>query len=228
MDKLQNLRYYDFTNNCIIYLIKMDSPDVVLKKFDFVSRETNEKIVRYFELLKKWNKGSFLVQKDTVETFYSRHAVDSLQIYNDLLKYKGKSFADIGTGSGMPGVFLSICGISPISLVEINEKKCIFLKEVRRNLSLDFDVCNSDIRFLDQRFDVITSRALAPLIKLFDLSLNVSRETTVYYFFKGENWFQEVNVANGKYSFKYEIIPSITSEKSCILKVENLEIKPLV
>ena len=71
-----------------------------------VSRETFDRLLIYQELLKKWQRSINIVSRGTIEDFWNRHVLDSLQI----AKYiKGETILDVGSGGGFPGMILAIC-----------------------------------------------------------------------------------------------------------------------
>jgi 16S rRNA (guanine527-N7)-methyltransferase len=189
--------------------------------FESVSRETIDRLELYKSLVEKWNHGSFLIQKNTIVNFWDRHVLDSIQLFNHLTIKE--AYCDVGSGAGLPGIPLCIMGIEKIDLIEINLKKTIFLKEVIRQLSLKATVVNEDITHVHKTYDTILSRAMTSLLNLLKMTSCVSRETTQYYFWKGETWEKEIEEARKEFSFKYEIIPSITHTKSCILRITNLQ-----
>ena len=76
-----------------------------IKKFN-VSRETIEKLNKYKDFLISSNKLLNLIGKTTENQIFTRHFVDSAQIY-DLIEDKSE-IIDIGSGAGFPGVVLKI------------------------------------------------------------------------------------------------------------------------
>ena len=98
-----------------------------IKKFD-VSRETIEKLNKYKDFLISSNKILSLIGKTTENHIFSRHFIDSAQIY-DLIEYKSE-IIDLGSGAGFPGVILKILmdynkKFGNITLIE----KCGILKQ---------------------------------------------------------------------------------------------------
>jgi len=119
-----------------------------------------EKISIFIDILKKWNKKINLTSKSfDVEN----HIESSLLIYSKYKTLKGK-LLDIGSGNGFPAIILSIIYNNSIELtmVEPNNKKCTFLREVCYNLAIHARVLNDTIENLpnDALFDYITMRGL--------------------------------------------------------------------
>ena len=99
-----------------------------------VSRETEARLDRYLELLVEWQAKTNLVAPSTLPTLWTRHVADSLQLLS--LAPSAKTWADLGSGGGFPGVVLA-CALAETSgamvhLVERNAKKAAFLREAIR------------------------------------------------------------------------------------------------
>src|ERR1700716_3218013 len=96
-----------------------------------VSRETEQRLDRYVDLLREWQAKTNLVAPSTLPTLWTRHISDSLQLLT--LAPTAKIWADLGSGGGFPGVVLA-CALAGASgamvhLGERNTKKGAFLRE---------------------------------------------------------------------------------------------------
>jgi 16S rRNA (guanine527-N7)-methyltransferase len=196
--------------------------DIIYK---YVSRETIPLYEKYIELIKKWNRKTGLVQENTLSSIWHRHILDCLQII-PYISDKTISILDIGTGGGFPGIVLSIAGYNNIHLCESNIRKCVFLEEVIRQLNLSAKVINSRVEKIDQKYNVIVSRACASLDQLLSYMFNVSRETnSIGIFLKGKTAEIEIESAQKEWDFNFELSPSITSEDSKIIIIKTLQSK---
>lgn len=97
-----------------------------------VSRETSQRLSALVALLIKWNKAINLVSKDTVGEIWSRHILDSAQIFN--LGCKASLWADLGSGGGFPGLVVAVLAAEKaphmqIVLVESDQRKAAFLRQ---------------------------------------------------------------------------------------------------
>jgi 16S rRNA (guanine527-N7)-methyltransferase len=195
--------------------MQIESPSV----FD-VSRETQEKFNIYFDLLKKWNRNTSLVQIKTLDDFWERHIKDSLQLTHYIQK-KETRIIDLGTGAGFPGMVLAIFGYTNVTLCDSNTRKCIFLEEVSRETKTPVIVVNSRVEGIGQGdYQYVISRACTALPTLLSFKENVSRETTsVGLFHKGRSYESEIQMALEFWEFKWQIFPSLIEEDSVILKV---------
>lgn len=108
---------------------------------------------------------------------------------------------DIGTGSGIPGIVLKI--VYPnikLTLMEANTKKCIFLSELVSKLNFD-DVeivnsrCEDCVDKYRECFDIVTSRAVASLNKILELSAAFAKLSGSIVALKSQNYLVELDEA---------------------------------
>ena len=134
----------------------------------YVSRETYEKFEIYHKTLLKWQNSINLISKNTIKNIWERHFLDSAQLYRFVKNLDG-NVIDFGSGAGFPGMVLAIMGNKNVHLVESNQKKCVFLKEIAMLTETDITIHNcriEDLSFIN--VDLITCRALASLSTLID------------------------------------------------------------
>src|ERR1700754_818220 len=77
-----------------------------------VSRETEARLDRYVALLVEWQAKTNLISPSTLPNLWTRHIADSLQLL--ALAPKAKTWADLGSGGGFPGVVLA-CAMAEVS-----------------------------------------------------------------------------------------------------------------
>ena len=78
---------------------------------------------------------------------------------------------DIGAGAGLPGVILAILTKCEVHLVESDTKKVAFMHTALTETNVQATIHHARIEELPHlNIDVITARALAPLIKLVQLT----------------------------------------------------------
>ena len=181
----------------------------------------------YIELIKKWQKNINLVSKNSINDLWNRHVLDSAQLYSLLpAPKKGLYIYDLGSGAGFPGMVLGIMGRKDIILCESNKRKCEFLKEVSRITNTNISIVNIRAQKLDGRSALaITSRALASLDALLEISMPILREKGVCVFPKGRTWKEELTVAEKKFIINYNTVQSITSSDSKIIIITKVRKK---
>ena len=195
-----------------------------------VSRETYEKFTIFNNTLVKWQSSINLISNSTIENIWARHFLDSAQLYTFVNNVKG-NILDFGSGAGFPGLILAIMGHKNVHLIESDNKKCAFLREVSMLTDVNVTIHNTRIEDLDfVNVDLITSRALAPLNKLIDyveIFINKSKEETIRYpkllFLKGKSYKEEVLEVSKKRNISYREFPSLTNNYGKILYIYNID-----
>jgi len=191
-----------------------------------VSRETEQGLQIFEDLLRKWTKKINLVAPSTLNDLRTRHIDDSLQLYALIADYRGK-VVDLGSGGGLPGAILAIADINnadrTYTLIEADQRKATFLRTVARESMAKFTVLSERIEEAPpQDADIITARALAPLTKLFEMCERHLKPGGIAFFLKGETAQEEIKTAKAAWSFSHSTYPSKTNPKSTVLKIERL------
>ncbi len=191
-----------------------------------VSRETMANIHVYASLLTKWQKKINLVSQSTMPDLWSRHFYDSFQLKAQLagLNAEKTKILDIGSGAGFPGLLLSMLDLGEFHMVESNNKKCTFMRQVVRETGCDAVIHNERIENITPfHVDYIISRACAPLNKLFDLGRNFIHEETICLFLKGQTAEEEITDARRRWAFEVEKFTSVTQDRGILLKVSHIK-----
>lgn len=192
-----------------------------------VSRETFERLKAFEAEFRRWSARINLAAPSTLQTFWSRHVLDSAQ----LLKLAGDAgkLVDLGSGGGFPGAVLAILLIerpeAQISLVESNRKKAAFLQNILGRLGSRARVLPVRI---EQAFgitgpvDIVTARALAPLPQLLDLAEPWLLAGATALFHKGREFRAEL--ANCRDGWNLDLLehPSLVDADSVILEISNV------
>lgn len=182
----------------------------------------------FVALLRKWQVAQNLVSRETLHDIWSRHVMDSLQ----LLRHIGANdarFLDLGSGGGLPAIPLAIAlGVSVrFTLIESNARKVSFLRTVARELHLPVAVESARIEQIDSRetFDVITSRALAPLPELLGLMSRFFQPKTRALLHKGREYGDELAESRAQFDFDMLVTTSDTGGGGVILEITDLRAK---
>lgn len=130
-------------------------------------------VVRYAESLATTGVERGLIGPREVPRLWERHLLNCGAL--GLLVPEGSSVADIGSGAGLPGLVLAMARPDlQLTLVEPLLRRTVYLQEMVAELSLDnVSVVRgrADVLHGKQRFDVVTSRAVAPLERLLGWSM---------------------------------------------------------
>ena len=146
-----------------------EAKNIICTKYN-VSRETLDKLEIYKNLLVKWQNALNIVSRGTLEAFWNRHILDSLQIID---KIQGKTVLDVGSGGGFPGMVLAICSDFQVTCVDSDSKKMLFLEEVARLTGTKVKILTSRIEDISENFDTICARGFASLRKLIFLEAHI-------------------------------------------------------
>lgn len=192
-----------------------------------VSRETLQRFETYLALLERWQRAINLVGPKTLADPWRRHLLDGAQLIRHLPE-KADAIYDLGSGAGVPGVILAIMGISDLHLVESDQRKAQFLKEVVRVLDLPAQVHATRIEHLcDGCADVVIARALAPLPRLLDLTLPLLKTDSICLFLKGQKLPDELTEARKYWRMSVQSFPSLSDSSASVLKLWDIARAPL-
>ena len=191
-----------------------------------INDERLEKLKAYLNLIKTWQKKFNLISQKSFESIWERHFLDSYQI----LKLIGnkKRILDIGSGAGFPAIVCAICSNNNFDLVEINQKKCNFLNEVKDIIGIkNIFIHHSRIENLKiiNNFDYISARAVTSLDKLLKYSFKFYKNGMYCIFLKGKTVSKEIEIAKKKFVFDFKSVNSITNKDGKILLIKNINKK---
>jgi 16S rRNA (guanine527-N7)-methyltransferase len=195
-------------------------------KLDGVSRETMEKIDQFVGQIILWNKKINLISKNDEAVIYEKHIIPCVELYN-VIKNETDDIVDMGSGGGLPGVVLSILSSQSsssrcVTMIDSDQRKCVFLEEVSRYLDLKTNVINARIETTHEiKAKVLTARALTSVENLLNYSKNILEQDGTGYFLKGKQHKEELLQAQQKVKFESEIIP-LTGE-SVVIKVQRIK-----
>jgi 16S rRNA (guanine527-N7)-methyltransferase len=194
-----------------------------------VSRETEARLDRYIALLAEWQAKTNLVAPSTLPNLWTRHISDSLQLLR--LAPAAKTWVDLGSGGGFPGVVLA-CALAEtpganIHLIERNAKKAAFLREALRVTSAPGIVHLADIEDSVDRItvsvDCVTARALAPLHQLIAFAEPLVRKGAKALFLKGQDVEAELTESTKYWNIMPQLHSSSTGGGGWIIELDRIE-----
>ena len=196
-----------------------------LKKICPLNNYQEQSLSKYVEAILQENQNFNFIGKSTISDIWQRHILDSAQLFS-LIENKNQIFADFGSGCGLPGLVLSILGVKEMHLIEKSFRKAEFLKKYRCFSQEKVLVHQSFLENITvNNFDVIVSRAFAPLPKLLSYVAKFLNPNGYCLFLKGKNLLNEISLAQQQFIFDYKLSPSITSPESKIIKINNIVVK---
>ncbi|MGI9508228.1 MAG: 16S rRNA (guanine(527)-N(7))-methyltransferase RsmG [Geminicoccaceae bacterium] len=202
------------------------SPEDFVASID-VSRETLGRLETYLSLLLRWQRAINLVGPATLHDPWRRHILDSAQLLSHLPATDGAIY-DLGSGAGLPGLVLAIMGCNNVHLIESDQRKAQFLREVIRSLGLPVSLQVQRIEALPPECaDIITARALAPLPRLLDLAVPLLKPGGQCLFLKGRNASDELTEAGKCWRMASQFFPSRSDPSGSVLKLRDIVRAPL-
>ncbi len=153
-----------------------------------LSEGQQQQLLAYLALLIKWNKAYNLTAVRDPDEMVSRHLLDSLSVV-PFVAGAGRTWLDVGSGGGMPGVPLAIMFPDRgFTLLDSNGKKTRFLTQVKLELKLaNLEVVHSRVEQFQpaEAFEGITSRAFSSLEDFANCTRHLGNTETRWLAMKG-------------------------------------------
>jgi 16S rRNA (guanine527-N7)-methyltransferase len=193
-----------------------------------VSRETENRLDRFVDVLLLWQSKLNLIAPSTLRELWTRHIADSLQLLP--LAPDARTWVDFGTGGGFPGAVIA-CALADklgakVHLIESNGKKAAFLREVVRATGVPAIVHLERAEKFGEScaepVHVVTARALAPLKTLCDQAFPLMSRGAIALFLKGQDVDAELTDAAKYWRLEATKVPSKTNPEGSIVVIRGL------
>lgn len=161
--------------------------------------DSHQMLCRYCELLWDWNAKINLTRHIDMDAFVSRDLIDTLELSKHITN--GARVLDVGSGGGVPGIPLAILRTNlKVALAESVQKKAKVLDSIVRRLGLKVNVNakRGEAVLANQKFDVVTVRAVASLRKLLFWFQKVPQSFDQMLLIKGPRWPAELEEAEAE------------------------------
>ena len=181
--------------------------------------EQLKQLEKFYELLIDWNEKINLTRITEKEEVYLKHFYDSLTIARVIDLSKVDTLCDIGTGAGFPGVVLKIMYPNlKITLVDALQKRVNYLNQIIKSLKLtDIEAIHVRGEDLKEKYDVVTSRAVANIEKLVTYTMHLLNDNGVMIAMKGNIEEELTKEVQQKLEKKY----TIKEINKFLLPIEN-------
>jgi 16S rRNA (guanine527-N7)-methyltransferase len=185
-----------------------------------------DNLVKYIELLDKWNRVYNLTAVRKPTDMVTRHILDSLAV----VPYLGEGrLLDIGTGAGLPGIPIAL--FKPelsLTLLDSNAKKMRFVRQAVTELALE------NVHIVNQRaeqyqpaqaFDMVISRAVSSVQELYDQTKQLVRPGGLFLFMKGAYPEAEIDAfeASGQLHVESLQVPGLQAERHLVCLVTDID-----
>ena len=194
-----------------------------------------DKLEKYYNLLIKYNEVMNLTGITEKKQVYLKHFYDSLCISKVIDLNEEQSLCDVGSGAGFPGIVLKI--FYPhlkITLLDSLNIRIEFLNIVIKELNLD-NIEAIHVRAEEyaqqnrEKFDIVTSRAVANLNTLLELSIPMVKINKYFIPLKAnvdeelENSKNALNKLNSKIIKTERFLLPIENSNRTILKIQKMD-----
>ena len=186
-----------------------------------VSRETFEKLETYASLVREEAQQQNLIAASTLDHLWERHILDSAQLVR-FEPHAGASWADIGSGAGLPGIVIACLAKGPVTLIEPRRLRAEFLHKVCESLGLDASVFLGKAERAGGKYEVITARAVANLSNLLKISAHLSTRNSLWVLPKGQSAEWELAAAQQAWQGTFHVERSVTDPESRIVVATGL------
>jgi len=176
--------------------------DIIRKYFPDLTDTQLEQFRMLEPLYRDWNEKINVISRKDMDALYEKHILHSLAIAAVIRFAPGAQVLDIGTGGGFPGIPLAIFFPEVhFLLVDSIGKKIRVVQEVAAALGLRHVTAlhGRAEAIHDRRFDYAVSRAVAPLVELWQWArplIRKGRQTEAFanglFCLKGGDLAQEI------------------------------------
>jgi 16S rRNA (guanine527-N7)-methyltransferase len=127
-----------------------------------LSNEQTKQVVTYLDLLLKWNAKISLTAVRAPEEIVPRHFGESFFGAEHVEVSQASTLIDVGSGAGFPGIPMAILAPhAQTTLIESQQKKVAFLREVVRSLGLkNVSVHEGRAENCKRKAQIVTLRAV--------------------------------------------------------------------
>lgn len=179
--------------------------EIIQKYFTEFSIQQEEQFGKLKPVYEEWNSQINVISRKDMDEFYIHHVLHSLSIAAQFNFEKETKVMDLGSGGGFPGVPLAIFfPDTHFHLVDSINKKLKVINEVCKALGIN-NITTQHARaeeLAHKQFDVVVSRAVAPLKNLWHWSKPLLRKSLNHpnglICFKGGDLSQEISESGCK------------------------------
>lgn len=196
-----------------------------------------EQVERFYRLVVEQNRVMNLTAITEPREFAIKHVIDSLSAWDDEIFQGVETLADVGTGAGFPAIPLKI--FKPqlkLCLIDSLAKRTEFLKRVVAELELEnVEIIHGRAEELArqknfrERFDAVTSRAVARLNVLSEYCLPFVKVGGKFVALKGKNFREELDEARaaikilggGEIAVREMSLPTLEEKRAVIYVIKR-------
>ena len=193
-----------------------------------VSRETTARLETFVAGLARWRHITNLIAENSFADVWTRHIADCQQLLP--LAPDAKTWLDMGSGAGFPGLVIAIhLADTPgtqVHLVESDQRKCAFLREIARSAGAPAHVHAVRMESLRRehlpRIEAVTARAFAPLPETLSRARPWLEAGAIGIFPRGRTGKAQLRELSDAAEFSFDSIASKLDPIATILRVRRI------
>lgn len=201
----------------------------------YLNEEQLENILKYKDMIFSWNEKVNLTRITGKKDFVEKHVIDSMMISKLIKINRSSKIIDIGTGPGIPGIFIKIARPDiKLILLEAVRKKAEFLCEVVKGLNFkDVEIVNERAETAArkekyrERQDMAVARAVSSLKVLLEICLPFIKKDGIFIAMKGEKAEEEIEDAKNSLNIMGGEVKDIVEYKIGDMKHKLIVIKKI-
>lgn len=172
---------------------------------------------RYVTMLLNANSSQNLISRASEPLVWVRHILDSAQLLG--FAPEARTWLDIGSGAGLPGIVLAILSRRACLLVEPRRKRVEFLTAAIERLGLgNVRVQQAMVaQVKGQKFEAVTARAFAALPEILSSTVSLTTSSTIWVLPKGQSAERDLAGAMQAWQGVFHVERSLTDEGARII-----------
>lgn len=176
-----------------------------------------DRLERFASIVRDETERQNLISPSTIPLIWSRHIVDSAQLLA-VAPADARTWVDIGTGAGFPGIVAAILFDGHVTMVEPRAKRATFLRDAVDMLGIAATVYQARAETAPvERTKIISARAVAAVDALFAMTAHYRSPLTTYLLPRGRSGQDEIVKARVEWHGTFHVEQSITDPASSIL-----------
>lgn len=165
-----------------------------------------------------------LVSPSTLAQMWTRHILDSVQLLQ-FAPPTARTWCDIGTGAGFPGIVVALIFEGRVTLVEPRIRRATFLREAAETVGITttVDVIQAKAENVTAAaYDVISARAVSSIDDILRMSAHLRGDGTRIILPRGRSGIVEVESARQRWHGLFHVEQSITDPESSIVVADQV------
>lgn len=175
---------------------------LILKYFKHFDNIQINKLSQLHNIYLEWNKKINLISRKDFDNFYLHHVLHSLSILKFIAFKPNCTFADVGTGGGLPGIPLAIALPNCyFYLIDSIEKKIKVVQDIANQLQLNnVTFIRNRVEHVSLHVNYVLGRAVSMIPQFYQFTKHlISQEAEQprgIIYFKGGNLEKEIEQFN--------------------------------